>query len=725
VSAVRISLALQGPVTAELKGQVTLRSVDGPPPPAVQPVTAEGAAVEVPPGTVWDVTVEIPGYWCRRERVTTAPAGTEAVVQISVWPLGKLSGSVQVSGGKPMPKELFAATVAPRRPAARGVLLKGLVSCPVDAKGTWTCEFPASKLDLAFSAPGFSPQYRFGVAVPLAKAANLGTLVLKPGASVAGWVEVESGALAAPGCTARLVTLGGAKDPGTARTRIAERPVGKDGFFQLADLPPGYYGVEVEQAGYEPARLSPVRVAPGAETFLEHPLVLRRPLQLKIAVTPPQDWLGKAWHVGVFRFVDYSSAPDRESGFQGTASHEGEVVVPHARAGMYTVVVSDSLGNRLFSDTNFEVQGDTWRDIKIDLLTVTGTVSLGKDQPLQATLWFGGEQGIQSVKMESDATGHYLGVLPHGGEWGVDIKSTVPPLLSHQKPDVQPDDQGRATVDLTLSATRLFGTVVGEDGHAPAADGTKVVLSLADTTLATDTNADGSFEFRGLAPGSVRLIARLASGPRLLTSASTAVTLSDDQTVGPIQLRLRSGKTLSGTVSTPLGPLAGASVQVFPREPAEGFAGAAMSDLDGTFSADIPQDTTRAEVVVAAPGSALAAFDVPVDGSSADVSLANQGGDLTIALPKVRANDTLVVLQNGLPLPYSILLRWSRSQIAGGGTGGGQQFHVPMLAAGSYRVCLLRPDALQQAFSSTSPDACDDGSLAAGGALTLDVSHGH
>jgi hypothetical protein len=50
---------------------------------------------------------------------------------------------------------------------------------------------PAATFDFVLSAEGFIPQYRWGLKVLAGKTTDLGTVELKRGASVAGWVEVE------------------------------------------------------------------------------------------------------------------------------------------------------------------------------------------------------------------------------------------------------------------------------------------------------------------------------------------------------------------------------------------------------------------------------------------------------------------------------------------------------------------------------------------------------
>jgi hypothetical protein len=129
------------------------------------------------------------------------------------------------------------------------------------------------------------------------KVGEVGPVELKRGASVAGWVAVEEGAIDAGSCHARLSLLVGSGGNVQLAEKIAQTAmdvrVRKDGFFQFSAVPPGTYSLEVRQKGFAPGTVSPIEVSPRSETSLREPVTLRRPFQIELAISPPIDWLDR------------------------------------------------------------------------------------------------------------------------------------------------------------------------------------------------------------------------------------------------------------------------------------------------------------------------------------------------------------------------------------------------------------------------------------------------
>ncbi|HEX6864102.1 MAG TPA: carboxypeptidase-like regulatory domain-containing protein, partial [Thermoanaerobaculia bacterium] len=304
--------------------------------------------MQVPSDSAWEVSADVPGFWVRRETVSTGPADQVTRLALTLWPLGKISGVLTVKDKKiPLPKMLVVQTVGAPAFAKRPEAPKGALDCPVDEHGQWSCSLPATTYDLVISAKGMTPHYRWHVQVPAGKTLALGTVELERGASVAGWVAVEGGAIE-EGCVARLSPLvaGGAdlKSVSELGRTAREQPVRKDGFLQLTGLAPGNYLIEVEQPGYPPVRVSPVKVDHGTETFLRAPILLRKPIELRFDIHPPADWLGKAWGAQVVRRADRPPSPII---FDGTVAETGRLTVPDQSAGRFRVTIKDSLGNKL------------------------------------------------------------------------------------------------------------------------------------------------------------------------------------------------------------------------------------------------------------------------------------------------------------------------------------------------------------------------------------------
>lgn len=644
--------------------------------------------------------------------------------------LGRIAGSVKLADKKErLPKKLVVSTLPLRSPASKEVP-KGVLDCPVDAQGKWQCPpLPATAFDLVLSTEGFIPQYRWGVKVLPGKTADLGPVRLERGASVAGWVEIEGGRIE-ENCRARLTPLvspgGGAAATQKIRSTANEVTVRKDGFFQLVGVAPGSYLLEVSQEGFAPATVQPLEVWPRSETFLRQPVTLKRPIRLELSLSPPHDWLGRPWKVRVARASD-ANASFYEEVFSGSADDQGLATIPGQAPGRFRVSVSDALENDLASKS-FQIAGpeDARQTIEMEILTVRGTVTLGQE-PVAATLWFGGRRGSPGVKMESDSEGGFHGVLPRDGWWPVDVASPERKLDTRTKVKVEADRDGLAEVEIELPATRVFGKVLDETGRPmPLA---RLVVNTSDADVLASSDEAGSFDVRGLSEGMVHMSAAFSSGEGEWTSDRTPLFLRDGEETGPIELRMRKNRRLSGMVQSPLGPVPGASILVIPLRPPS-LAGGARTDLDGSFTALVPAATESAAVIVSPPGHTLKAFTVPVGDVPQTLKVDREGGELEILVPEEsedieREEVILLVFQDGLPLPTPILSQWA--------LGHGRDLTIPGkvavgdVAPGEYRACLAARAVLASWQDSgwTAPLArCTTGQLTAGGTLRLDLSGG-
>ena len=717
------------------RGSLVLRRASDTAAPIVVPIAGPGPyALEVPAGSRWTLTLTLPGFWAPPRIVAAGPPGSRTAESLGVWRLGSVHGVVRLAGDakakKPPPKQVVVSIVANPRPGAEIVLPDEPATCPVDLAGAFRCELPVAHLDLSISTPGFVPHYAWGVDVVAGKSVDLGTLTLRPGSSVAAWAVTEVGRIEPDRAVGQLVPLEAGSEPSPKDARVRKTTLRarlrKDGFLQLAGVAPGTYVLEVDQPGYAPARAFPIEVWPSAETVVKQPLVLRPPLRLELAIDPPLDWLGKPWHVQVDRASDFSSGWERRPAFDGVAGSDGEVRVPGQSAGTYWVEVRDSRNNAMYSDMGFKVTGagDARRDVHINLVTVRGILRLGKE-PLAATLWFGGRYASPGVEMTADEKGEFQGVLPHGGAWRLDVAARDPVLTARRHVDVEPNSAGRAEVDVDLPDTRLFGRVVDED-QQPVARARVFISTELPSSLLLTTDEHGEFDTRGLAPGPTDLKATASSPEGRRESDVRVLFIADGRETGPIELTVRRMKSLAGEVVSSQGPVAGAVVNIVPRQPDYSSFDAATTDLSGRFSGHVPSRATTALVVVEPPGNALEAFQVTTDGPPRTLTVDGAGGTLEVAFPAKLDDFTdrglgVWVLQNGLPLPWPALVQWA----AGHGERAldGRVLRIPSLAPAAYRVCFLSPtDAAEQNWTgwANPPSDCAAGSLAAGGTLRLE-----
>jgi len=145
--------------------------------------------------------------------------------------------------------------------------------------------------------------------------------------------------------------------------------------------------------------------------------------------------------------------------------------------------------------------------------------------------------------------------------------------------------QDLGTLALTQVA-RLAGRVIDESG-APVGQAALLLSRGGENAGAVRADSEGRFAFEELTPGPVRLTA-LAPGflPAALAEVETAP--GDDFNTPEIEVVLRSGAVLFGTVSTPSGlPAAGARVMVLDNGAEGPFAGLelpqAIADEQGRY----------------------------------------------------------------------------------------------------------------------------------------------
>jgi hypothetical protein len=676
-------------------------------------------ALTLPASSRWEISAEIPGFWVARKDVTVGPPDQPSRLALDLWPLGSISGVVKFKEkGIPLPKKVLVKTLAVPSFLKRPVTPKGAIDCPVDSKGAWSCSLPATAYDLVISAEGSTPAYRWGVQIPAGKTLSLGTIELARGASVAGWVAVEEGRIEPQRCIARLelAVAGGVSLQAVSqlqRTSV-EREVGKDGFFQFPGLAPGAYVLEVRQPGYPAVRSMPIRVDPGAETLLREPLILQRPLAFQMEIRPPLDWLGRPWHAQVVKLGEHPPLPIV---FDGKANEEGHFAVPGQAAGRFRVSLLDSLGNKLYSREHMLDAASGPQPIEVHFVTVEGKIHLGTE-PLAATLWFDGHSGANAIKMEADNEGKFHGVLPREGVWRVEAQAAMPGFPTWTRVDVQASRSGKATLDIALPDTRIFGRVVDEQGKPVS--GADVSLRGESLDLLTVSDSAGNFEARGLPQGSVWLAAEASSQMSDLVLA----TLAEGREAGPLELHLHQTRKLTGAVTSPRGPVAGSRVLVLARMPGGGGASATTS-TDGAFQMDLPQAASRLVAVASAPGFALRAFDAQAGDKPLLLSLTEDHGSLEITLPLtgdelLRDDLFLAVFQNGLPIPSAALGQWlhDHGQALDDAT---RTLRVPEVAPGDYRVCLLPRQLEPLLLWSSMPEGagCASGFLAPGATLSL------
>jgi len=721
-------LRLHGKAQAPPVGSLHLRGLGDPDEEQITvPVVKAGSAdCELPPAAQWELSPDFPGFWGPRQLFTPAPRGRQTRVQVDLWPTGRVWGTLRHSeADEPLPVEIVARIEAPPVAAERERIPVGAVVCPVDRRGRWTCELPAAPLDLSFRVPGHVPLYRWDVRPPAGRQLRLGALVLSRGASIVGWVTATDGASLDKG-KVRLFFLQGPGSGGAeTRSRLlrpaAETSFGASGFFQLAGVAPGTWLIEVEQPGYAVARLQPVEAWKGRETALSEPIQLARPVSFEVALTPALDWLGHRWHAMVLRANELTGGYDAAPIFEGEVPERGWLVVADQAPGRYWVIVEDSAGNRFLSERDLRLlpgQAEPF-ELRLDLVPVEGTVSLGED-PLSATLYFGGYYGANRSRLEADEEGVFEGFLPREGIWSVEVRAEEPRLASEVRVEVRARGSGVAAVEIELPDTLVFGRVLGRDQRP--VPGVHVSLNGSTASLATRTDADGAFEFRAVAPGEVQLLGRYQAPRGVEITGAVRVPVDESNATGPVLLTLGASESVGGLVRGPLGPIPGAVIRIFPRELAS-FVETGRSDVEGRFSISVPAEAGPLIVQVSAPGHAFQAFDVPTASEPLLLQIPLEGGDLEVAISDagvVWENRIAVLWQGDIPLLLGSLNEWAAGH--GRKFQDGEGLHVPRLSSGYYTVCIGPPVALapsQLAVWRQEQARCRQGYLGVHGVLQL------
>ena len=694
-----------------------------------QPVT-----LSLPVGSHWDLSGELAGFWVQRQPLAVAspPAGQPAQkqqVRLELWPLGTVRGSLRhaetTAKKEPLPKQVVLRTISTpavlRRPASPA----GSKLCPVARDGSWSCEVPAGTLDITLLAEGFTPAYYWGLEVPPLGERELPPLVLHKGASVAGWVAIDGGKIDPETCVARLSPAANcAPNLGEAlrlSSTAVEQKVGAEGFLHFKDLAPGHYALEVRQPGYATAFVDLVQVVQGQESFLQEPLILTRPLELRLEIHPSLDLDGHPWRIRGYSLTGAAAnAGQPRIVFDGTADEQGLAALKELSPGEIYVAISDQLGNRLFNNNTQPWLIDTSqvRRIEIPQVQITGSLHLG-EEPLAASLYFGGRSGGNRVQLQSDEKGRFAGVLPREGPWRVQVIAQEPQLDTMAEAEVHAGESGEAFVALELPDNRLRGKLMDATG-LPVSHGQIVVTGKSIVLFqhrATDEH--GTFEFRALPAGTVSLMGDnrengCQAGPLM-------VTMPEAGAVGPIELRCRKKKVIAGTVVSTRGPGVGVQVLVRGLPPQRG-GGEAITGNDGTFSMEVPADLEQAIVSLQATGYGFQQRPVKLGAEPLRLTLREGTGELKLRLPNfadLRQQELQISLfQEGTEVPLALLTKRSSPATEPGSS----SLEISQLAPGHYAACLRKQAATPfSAPEAVDPSQCVSGRLAAGRQLTLQL----
>lgn len=655
------------------------------------------AIAELPPEPEWTLRLDADGWWAAPQIIT---AGAASPIIVPAWRTGVVRGRFVAARASPMPKAARLVIESPPDLRAPPEIARHTTfDCPVENFGAWSCRIPATTLDVAVVVGGFIPVYRWDVKVDQAHDTILGDIPLRRGASFVAWLDGESVRSLEGPAKARLLR-GVGNDPSITTARlaapVAEATFGRRGGVQLADIPPGVYVLEVTAQGFAPSRIHPIEIREQREAVLRWPILLERPLTLRLVIDPPADPNGAPWNVDLRRDGDFGERSDPTPiNVRRLTESPGIFEVPDQSPGRFSLQVSDARRElRVRRRLDIGSAADIQQTISIPLVRVRGAVTFG-GAPVAARLFFGRRDGADRVTLDANAGGVFEGWLSRAGSWPVDIDVASEDASSSINVVVPESEQ---EIAIHIPDTIVTGTVTDAGGER--ARQASVTLSAEPmSVIETSTRPDGTFRIRGARTGPAILHAR----DRRTGEESQAVSiLIAERGSNEVELRIESGRPLNGIVTSGGVPVPGAAVSAYPILHSSSSQVRGVTDLAGRFELQVPISTRRALVAVRAAGRVLQSFEVVVGDEPAALDLATVGGTVRLLLPP--AASPFVLRRNGVIIPSLDLFEWSGEQIRRGN--GGRSLTLRNLAPGMYEACI--PASARCAQRALTPNSIVD-----------------
>lgn len=663
----------------------------------------EGIPVEIPsspeidltPGS-WRLNLQAEGCWSSSPVAVVVPEGN-AGVSLSVWPLVPVKGRLGPARGDPAFEEV-ELEFAPSFKDPGSVGPEGRTTCPVGSNSAFLCRLPAAKLDLRIAVRGFAPHYAWNTdlsGLDRSESKDLGRIQLVEGASLSGWLVSEASTSPSPEdvqVTVAPLGLGGPTTPGEdrlTRAMTSAARVQDNGFFQFQDLDPGEYLLRVTSERYAEATVE-VLVVENSASEPRHPILLRPPMKAEFVIDPPLDYSQRNWRLELSRVDRYRShaAEVAEGEVSATGWWEHAPVNPT----LHFVKVSDSHGQQVLGKRIDLAVTPMPVVLEIGIVPIEGRATLG-DEPLQATIWFGGKHGAEQVEVTSSEDGLFQGVLPRSGFWRVQLEAEEP-RVKRVLVDVEvPEWSGSepAEVNLRVENTKISGRVLEEDGSPPKRPTiVYVVRGTWDRHVSERIEPAGDFEILGLEEGIHQVYAMSADS----RSETLAVDLQEDED-RRVTLTLQKQQKVTGRVITDSGePIPGAFVVVQPSDQPFVPTRRYTTDGEGRFEADVAASVRSVNVTAGAPGRTLGVFRSSL-GRPPDllIELPAEGGALEVRLDEGDVQKfrdrTLVVFRDGVPFAPGDIQGWATIHKDPVGEATTNELRVEALVPGSYEACLV------------------------------------
>jgi len=674
-------------------------------------------SVELPPGDPWTVEVTADGRW-PDSAVVVPRAGIPEHASIDLWPVGTLTATIAVEADESVPSSIRVRFSGPHGVPPTPGFPEDEVTCPVE-ETQMRCTLPAGNLDLRVRARGMISHYRWNQAVPADATTDLGTLKLRRGASVTGWVVAAEGQPDLSACTLELRQLG--PDPDTSLSRQARQRSTADarGFFHITGVAPGLYTLEARLPKLGSARFMPLAVMENAESALAEPMVLRPPATLEIEVEPPADPWSRPWQVTARERAMASSITIPVNDIADLGS--GRWRCTGLERGTYLIRVGDLDGNGWWREEVQVGSASSTTHIEMPIVAVEGLVHSG-DDPVQGVVFMGGLRGDPRIRMVTEDDGTFSGYLPRVGRWTITVAAGNGRMQrTFTRMPLDASDDGTVWVDLEIAATSITGIVV-DDRDQPVAQASVILTrhNSPDLRPTIRTGDDGRFQIDGIPEGPAVIEASandLRSDPLPLDISS--------ETPADVRIILRAMKVITGRVFSNAGGVPGATVDAVPIGATVGSAiPTEQTEVDGSFELRVPPSTGHLHLQVMAPGFAMQFFLADVNAEATlSIPLDQQSGRLVIDGEAANAAGRVpVILHRGSFVTAPQLWQWLRMN--GRSYPSGSRMDVPAVEPGDYVYCEVTPDQLAALIAGLMPtDSCSVPQLlVAGGELVLGES---
>ncbi|MCC6133515.1 MAG: carboxypeptidase regulatory-like domain-containing protein [Acidobacteria bacterium] len=691
IEATEVVISIAGPGILEKRAVTLFLESPGSDSPSIErKISSEGdkpaleASLELPSGSVWTARL---GNGVLSPTVEFEVKDPRVAIEL----LGVASGSVTASLLPPQGTTLRAKDVVARY-SWPGSDLPAQSPC-LQAGNDWTCEVPAGILDFSLRARGHISHYFWNKPVPAGRKTAVGTLQLRAGASLTGYVKSEGKAVfdSARCRVALQPVLGGSSPQGKDKLlEIATRPNPK-GFFHFEGVSPHEYFVVATQPGLV-GSMRRVTVIEGSEAALRDPLFLTIPLDVEIVVSPSTDPSGSPWKVTLSEFTGPTSVQFFDSSATDkTGRCKFPEVAPERRYGLSV----EAANGMPWWFEEFATETEAKRIlIDMSIVNVAGTVRSG-DEPLSIDLLFGGERGATRIKMVSDENGAFEGKLPRPGSWIVTATKESPDasikFWSNQKVEA-PQGGGPAHLEIAVPEGRLIVEAVDGNGNALK----KYVLTVSRPPGGSSGPMPSSqwlresspFTIRGLAPGPAVVAISTPQG-----KASKQVEIKDSSEVR-VRLVVNQDQELRGRVVSSQGAgVPGAVLQpLVPSSPGSSSpASPTTTGPDGAFTLKLPSGTGVVPLAVLPPGFANRILSAATTGGEEVTILVGQdGGQLTLSWPGTllgTASERAFLFAPAGGLPVFSFTRDGRTSSYL--TDGRVTFMLPSMEEGRYTLCLV------------------------------------